>query len=233
MKRSLIIAVLVIVLAACSKIVAAPENSQECFDDKERGRKLCVTVRAGNEFVETGGSLPLTITVTSEQDESGLIVVVSTVGYADFMEKIQFPEQNITYRDQFVIGWEFDIKAGQALTFRGAASFTGEPGVFPIKVRIAPPGGGQLASSSLSVYFTEQGGRVYLSGTRIPVTKQPLIETIYIYTYTPGPSPTWAPSATWYPHIETRVALTQQAEPKTPPTEGTLMVTMVVPTMSP
>lgn len=215
MKRNFGFMVLItLLIIACAEISYSTQDSYGCFRDKER--ELCVTIKAGKEVVLAGDVLPLTITVTSEQDESGLIVVVSTVGSPDFMEKIQFPEQHIIYQDQFNMGWEFDIKAGQALTFQGVASFTGEPGMFPIKVGIGFPGEGQLVSSSLDVYFTEQGGRVYSSGTRIPVTKQPLIETMYFYTYTPGPSPTWAPSATWYPHIETRVALTQQAEPKTP-----------------
>ena len=219
MKRNLGFMVLItLLLIACGEIAYSAQDSYGCFRDKER--ELCVTLRAGKDVVQIGEVLPLTITVTSSQDEQGLILLLSTVVYSEFMKSIQFPGQEITYEDNFNKGWEFDIKANQPIIFNGNTSFGGEYGSFSIQVSISDPYLGQLVSNSLEVvFFDEKGGLVLYAGTKAPITEGPAPVTVYFYTDTPGPFPTWAPSATWYPEIATREALTQQAartpEPQT------------------
>lgn len=215
MKRNLIYMVLVTMLVACSRIAYSTQDSHGCFRDG--GRELCVTIKAGKDVVQAGELLPLTITVTSSQDEQGLLLLLSTVVHPDLMKNINFPAQETTYEDTFNKGWEFDIKANQDATFNGSvSSFYIERGSISIIVSISDPYLGRLVSNSLEIVFHDNQGKIYYANTRIPFTPEIIEETAISYTRTPGPSPTWAPSATWYPHIETRVALTQQAEQKTP-----------------
>jgi hypothetical protein len=211
----------------CGEIVYSSQSSSGCFQDKER--ELCVTIRAEKDSILADEVLPLTITVTSNQDEQELRLFVTTAGYADFMKRVQFPSQELMYEDNFTKIWEFDIKGNQTITFNGSVtfsgvtSFDGKNGLFEILVFVGDLYYDQLASNSLQVNFTEDNGYVYHSGTPLPTSTDitPIVIETYPYsTYTPGPSPTWAPSATWYPEITTREALTQQAA-KTPQPEQT------------
>jgi hypothetical protein len=211
----LILIVLLVGLAACSNLGAqqSPYDPRGC--DKING--VCIKIKVEKELVELGEAVPITITVTSEQDQSDLSLDIS-VGYNEtFDGKVFFSDQDILIVEEgsYWKVWEFDIEKDQPRIFKGTISFSPEKTIVPVRA-VVFRGAELRVTDYLEIYFTESGGQVYYLGTKKPHIDVPLIETLYISTYTPGPSPTWAPSATWPAYIATREALTQQAEPKTP-----------------
>lgn len=202
-------------LSACRSLGAqqSPYNPYGC--DKYSG--ICVSIEAEKDFIEMGEMLPVTVMVTSDQDQFDLLLVLHIRGYKLNRVTASFSEQNIIYDEQGDVIWQFDIYKNQPRVFRGTLLFNSAVIADPdVTVTVFREWEEVRVNDGFHVYFTESGGQVYYPGTKIPRTNVPLIETLYIYTYTPGPSPTWAPSATWPPRIATREALTQQAEPKTP-----------------
>ncbi len=204
--------VLFVGLSACRSLGAQQSPYNPFYCDEYNG--VCVIIEAEKEFVELGEAIPITITVTSEQDFSGLLLVVDV----NFGGKAFFPEENVA-DDQGSQVIEFDVEKDQPRIFRGTISFDNGTGTKVQVYVFNGPNGPELhVTNYFKIDFSEEGGRIYYPGTKIPRTKAPqiVLETYEYYTYTPGPSPTWAPSATWPPRIATREALTQQAEPKTP-----------------
>lgn len=204
--------VLLIGLSACRSLGAQQSPYSPFYCDEYNG--VCVTIKAEKEFVELGEAIPITITVTSEQDFSGLLLVVNV----EFGGKALFPGENVADEQgsQLIV---FDVEKDQPRIFRGTASFSSNGGSHvQVYVFNGPNGPEMHVTNYFMISFSEEGGQVYYAGTKIPtrVVTDIVLENYPVLTYTPGPSPTWMPSATWPPRIATREALTQQAGQKTP-----------------
>jgi len=210
MKRILLCILLLVTLSACV------DASVSDWSDCNEGKELCIRVTV-EEPIVIGKPINLTTVVTSKKDIQDMIVSLSYVPAQDNivtvnvngLEKLDMGLRELEISPGSA-GGLVSIYAHQPLIINWQISAPKWEGLYILNARV-------FASSSpvtdtIRLYFTEEGGQVYYAGTPIP-TDQP----IPIITITPGPSPTWAPSATLYPQIATEVALTQQAATPPPP----------------
>jgi hypothetical protein len=84
------------------------------------------------------------------------------------------------------VNWSVDAKANRPLVFTRRVRFPPDEGVFDIKAEVYTPS--LRAEDYVSIHLARAGGKVYLSGTSIPMTSGPLP------TVTRGPSPTFMPT---------------------------------------
>jgi len=220
MKRFLICILLLVILSACAESSSA--GSYRC--DKKWG--LCISATAEGPILP-GKPIIVTTRITSKKDIQDMVVAlyfapavnnlaVEAVVSVEGTKKQVAEIKNLTVQSGDV-GGVISIQANQPLSITWQLLAPKWEGFSSLSAMVFTPSGSPVTAGSINFYFTNEGGQVYYAGTRIPVTNPPLIETMYFYTYTPGPSPTWAPSATLYPQIATEVALTQQAATPPPP----------------
>lgn len=227
MKRVLIGALLLVSLAACTG--SSYFNRPNC---SARG-ELCVEVRA-TEPVEFGGQALITITITSEKDFPDL--GVSLYYYPPDVILQMPPEWEKEVRQVVVYGggtsWKSAITAGQPLVFQRTLLLPPRKAIYDIQAMASAD---ELrASDFLSIIMSPDGGKVYLSGTRIPSTRPEIaewVDPILLKTLqamlTATAKPIVTPTATPTPDISP--TLPPQATP-TRAAEGTLTV---VPTPTP
>ncbi|HMZ09025.1 MAG TPA: hypothetical protein PK078_15520, partial [Anaerolineales bacterium] len=158
----------VLLFAACNtnngEVSEAPGGGYGCFKDEKDGSGMCLTIRGDEETVKAGDTLPITITVTSEKDETGLILNIHT--YPDITKNIEFSGQEINYFENFTNKWVLDIKEKQVLTYNGLITFS-ESGETDYKILVSifdPARGTELVGYSMLVAFREDIGRVYYLG---------------------------------------------------------------------
>jgi len=184
MKRLFMCVLLLAILTACAG-VSAPGG--RC---SKRG-EVCIKVTAV-EPVRFGELVTVIITVTTDKDISELGISIFTYPVDAVVEGPQGWEQ--AAKDGMVYkggaGWKITAKANQPLTFTRKVRFPSREGVFTIVVGAGTPT--FRVEDSVSIHLTRAGGKVYLSGTSVPITPEPLP----VYTTTPGPSPTFIPAPT-------------------------------------
>jgi hypothetical protein len=200
MKRFLAYVLLLLSLSACAGAVS---DKGGC---SERG-EVCVKVRA-QEPIRYGEPISILIDVTSEKDIDDL--AISVYLYPIFI-KLDEPENwEVETRNKLVweggAGWETAIKAGQSLTFTRKLYTPPGKGLYSIIVHARTP---QLdAVDSMDIYQTNQDVKIYLSGTKIPITSEPLPTVDDILRATLHAIPT-----------KTRYPTLTPASPTTPPKE--------------
>ena len=179
MKRLFACVLLLASLTACAG--ASAPGGGNCKEG------VCVKVQAV-EPVRFGEPVTVTVTVTSEKDIPNLGVSL----YHDVdvvVEEPQTEEKNRpAWKGQSGVDWIVNAKANQPLTFTRKVRFPPREGVFDIVVSASTPS--LRVTDSVYIRLTRAGGKVYLSGTSVPVTSGPLP------TVTPGPSPTFIPTPT-------------------------------------
>jgi hypothetical protein len=148
-------------------------------------------VRA-DEPISFGGTVTVTIKVETEKEIPDLGMSLSH----DADVVVEGPE-----------GWEKDSR--NVSFFSGGTSWVttvqAKSSIIFSRTLDLPPRGGRFyiiagartsnleAIDTIRIYMTKEGGKVYLSGTAIPITP----ELLPVYTVTPGPSPTYVPTPTF------------------------------------
>jgi hypothetical protein len=120
------------------------------------------------------------ITVTAEKDMPELKVFLSS-------DPQTLIEDAQSWKDKGV-SWGVDVQANSPRTFTRKVRFPSNEGIYNLIAEVYTPS--IHAVDSIKIHLTRAGGKVYLSGTSIPVTSGPLP------TVTPGPSPTFIPTPT-------------------------------------
>lgn len=142
-----------------------------------KGGEVCVELRA-DEPISFGGSVTVTITVTSKKDISDLGMSLShdvdiTVEGPEGWEK---DSKDIVFF-KGVASWVTAVEANHSITFKRTLYLPPRDGLFYI---IAGARTSNLeAVDNIYIYVTREGGKVYLSGTPIPITPGPqLVDTM-------------------------------------------------------
>ncbi len=209
MKHILFCILLLASLSAC--IGASASGAFRCDEKKE----LCIKLTA-EEPIIIGEPVNVTALVTSKNDIQDIVISLSYVPARDdvVISVVGIQKQAIEIREltTWVGGLSgfTSIQANQPLTFTWQLLAPEWEGFYSLNASVSTSSGIRV-TDSMRLYFTNEGGQAFYAGTQIAVTPPPPVSTIYFYTYTPGPSPTWASSATFYPQIATREARTQQA----------------------
>ena len=137
---------------------------------------VCIRVRA-IEPIRFGEPVTVTVTVTSEKDISDLKVFLSSA-YDALIEEAQDWKQS-------GVNWVMEAKANRTFTFTRRLRFPSREGEFQIIAEVYKSYAPSVhATDSIRIHLTREGGKVYLSGTPLPITPGPLP------TSTKGPSPT-------------------------------------------
>jgi hypothetical protein len=170
MKRLLASVVLLVSLAACAG--ASSPLRHNC----SRGGEVCIEVRAV-EPIAFGEPVNVTITVTSEKDIEDIGISLShdpdvgvdeSQGWEKDLRDISFFNGGVS--------WVATVEANRSITFKRTLYLPPRNGVFYI---IAGANTSNLeARDEFDVYMTKEGGKVYLSGTSIPVTQPELVDTM-------------------------------------------------------
>jgi hypothetical protein len=201
MKRFLACVLMLVSLTACA---SGASDKGSCSKDGE----VCIKVRA-EEPIQFGAPVTVTITLTSEKDITDLGVSLMTYPKSIVVQEAVDQEPGkVTWKNQSGVDWLVNIKGNQPVTFTRQLKLSPEDGVINITAHAITPG--FRAADTIIIYLTNEGGKVYLSGTSIPVTPGPLP------TITPGPSPTFVPTAT-VPTPFPSPAPTRTATPYPPP----------------
>jgi|SRR3990172_7336621 len=181
MKRFLICALFMLLLAACA------DGSSLYQHNCSEGGEVCIEVSV-DESISFGEPVNVSIKVTSEKDISRLGVTL----YHDADVEVERPQ-----------GWEKDLQ--DVTIYKGGASWeiavtASNSAIFTWKLYLPPRGGNfrigaqaftpeLFAEDMIRIYMTTEGGKVYHSGTPIPITEGP----VPLFT---GPSPTFEPTRT-------------------------------------
>jgi len=196
LRRLLAFALLLAGLAACTG--AASTGRHNCSPNGE----VCIEVRA-DEPISFGGEVTVTITVTSGKDISDLSIIleyepdVILLGIQNWEKE----SRNVTIWDVGA-SWNIMTEANQSLVFKRILMLPSREGEFAIRAQAASKA--LRAGEMIRIYLSQDGGRVYLSGTGIPRSPGPeLVDTADPYlleTFRARPTrtttPTVAPSET-------------------------------------
>ena len=193
MKRLLICVLLLASLTAC----AAPSGPGAFRCDEEE--KACVRLTVA-EPIKPGQPVSVTITVTSEKDIRGLMV--SLVSYPPGKVSID-EEPGLPSPKGGEVDWTADVQAKHPLTVTRKIrlpSVEGEYGGYALIdlqawIHVA---GGMVVDDGLMIYVTSQGGKVYYSGTPIPIPGWTPGQPAPAVPVTPRPSPTFTPTPTLF-----------------------------------
>jgi hypothetical protein len=111
----------------------------------------------------------------------------------------------VTRKDQSWVNWLVDIKREQSVSFSRKLNLSPEEGLFWIQAQASTPS--LFAANYINIYITHEGGKVYLSGTPIPVTPGPelvvTLEPSQLETLQAMPTVTPFPTLTAAPATET------------------------------
>lgn len=164
MKRLLVFTLLALSLSACAG--ASSQDGQTC-----RGG-ICIRVQL-TEPIHLNKAVTATITVQTEQKVPELTIYL--------------PATSPVIQVEGDRQWTIDAQAQQSITTNRVIRFT-EEGFFYIVAQAHDRRTGAIVTSLATVHVTRDGGKVYYSGTPIPLGTPG--EPIPAVTITPGPSPT-------------------------------------------
>jgi len=156
MKRLFVCVLLLVSLTACAG-VSAPSGGS-C------NKGLCVKVTAA-EPVHMNEPVAVTITVTTDKDISGLQVSLSSYPPALVEDGQDWQEKGVR--------WVVDAKANRPQVFTRKVRLPSSEGVFSLTAGAYTPNLPYVADS-INIHLTRAGGKVYLSGTSVPITPGPL-----------------------------------------------------------
>jgi hypothetical protein len=157
-----------------------------------KGGEVCVKATAV-EPIQLGEPVTVTITVTTEKDTP--ILGVSLYHDVDvFVDGPQGWEKEA--KDSVVYkggaGWAISTKANQPFSFTRKVRFPLREGIFTLVVSAGTPS--FRAEDSVLIYLTRAGGKIYLSGTSVPIPGWTPGQPAPAVTVTRGPSPTFIPT---------------------------------------
>ena len=199
MKRFLACVLLLVSLTACGG--ASSFGKHNCSS----GGEVCIEVRA-DEPISFGGTVTVSITVTSEKDISDL--GISLLHNVDVV--VEGPQDWEKESQDAAVwesgaGWKTAIEANHTLTFKRLLYLPSRKGEFYVIARASTLD--FEAGDELRIYMTQEGGRVYLSGTKIPITPGPqLVDTMdpsVLATFQARPTKTPYPTMPPIPPTET------------------------------
>jgi len=150
---------------------------------------LCITVRA-IEPIRMNESVTVTITVTAERDIPELQVSLFSYPPALVEDGQDWKEKGVN--------WAVDAKANHPHVFTRKVRLPPNEGVFDLVAGAYTPNLPYVADY-VSIHITRAGGKVYLSGTPVPIPGWTPGQPIPAVTFTPGPSPTFIPTPTREP----------------------------------
>ena len=192
MKRPEICLLIFVIIATCSLAACSPGGSTSGQINCSSGGEVCINVSAV-EPIHSGDPVPLSIKVTSLKDISDLHVTLQTPAEVT----TDGPQNWENYLSQTLIqpgyaGWDFAIKAGQSLTFIRVLHFPARDAYFFIGAEVTTVGRTLVGTDSFYVHMTQNGGKIYRSGTPLPSNIP-----ITLPAYGPGtPVPTFLPAST-------------------------------------
>jgi hypothetical protein len=162
---------------------------------------VCVKIVA-IEPIRYGEPVTVTITITSEKDISNLGVSL----YHDVDVMVEEPpsgEKGVKDQTFWKGGasWRVDAKANSHLTFTRKVRFPPREGLFTIVANASTPS--LHAADSIDIYVTREGGKVYLSGTPLPITPF-VMKTPPPYILNPQGTPLPIPTRAGTPPTPTR-----------------------------
>lgn len=215
MKRLLACVLLLVSLTACAGGASSPDR-HNC----SAGGEICIEVHA-DEPISFGEPVSVTITVTSEKDIPDLGVYFTTWPQSIVIqEPVNDEPGQVSKRDQSWVNWLVEVKHNQPVTFTRKINLPPEEGLFDIQASAATTI--LHAETSIGIHMTREGGKVYLSGTPIPITPGPeLVDTMdpnLLATLQARPTETPYPTLTAVPTTEAP-PLVDQGTPAYPPPE--------------
>jgi len=211
MKRLFVFFLLSLSLTACAGIPSS--SGRSCQEG------ICLTTQV-LEPVAIDKPVQVLVTVKTEKDIPGLEIRVAV-----FNPTIMIEEPHQVEKTSMGTTWKWvqqisDAKAGVPIQLLTTIRFT-EEGYFDV-IGSAYAHGITTVRDSVNVRITREGGKVYLSGTSIPIPGWTPGEPIPAYTLDPSLLPTYFPSGTpWEssptPETELQTTFTpQQISPTAP-----------------
>jgi len=168
MKRIQFYILLLPILIACSEKTMPLSQPWEC------AWGLCIKLEA-SEPIKVNLPFYVIVTLTSEVDipELNMHIGPSKANAVQVKLNNEKPYLKVGAEDE--ANWLVDVKANQPLTFtRKVTLLQGEGGfIYSIFATAVAPSGIEV-SNSFNIYFTENEGKVYHQGTKIPYTSVPL-----------------------------------------------------------
>lgn len=167
MKHLFVFTLLALSLSACTG--ASTQGGQTCQGG------ICIHVQL-TEPIRLNEPVTATITVQTEREISGLRIFFPT------------PDRSILVDGE--PRWTVNTQSSKSITANRVIRFT-EEGLHEIMVYAQDPLTGTVVKSYVTVHLTREGGKVYLSGTPIPITPGPLpTSTRGLFPTLPSPTPT-------------------------------------------
>jgi hypothetical protein len=162
MKRLCLLLVVMIVLAGCAE--NASPGEWQCHQG------ICVKIEV-DEPIVWEEPIIVRVTVTTEEDVSDVGVSLRYYGKDIVVEEPETEEPGqVTWQGGNGIDWKVDTKSDQPVVFARKMHIPLiDEGVIWFFADIMTPGG-LFENDSLGVYFAHQEGKVYYSGTPLPIT---------------------------------------------------------------
>ncbi len=191
MKQTIICLVVLLSLTSCTG--SSLLGKHNCSEREE----VCIELRA-DEPIRYGEPVVITITLKSEKEFSDLGVSI----YHDIGIGVEGPQGWEKDAVDAVIwesgvGWKTSVQANDSLTIVRKLSLPKREGIFQITARASTPS--LHAADTIQIFMTQEGGKVYLSGSTIPITSGPLPTVDDILRATLHAIPTKSPYPTLTP----------------------------------
>lgn len=139
---------------------------------------FCIKVTA-EEPILKGKPITIKIKLKSEKDIPELQIVL----LSGSPSKVLFEEPSSKEWKEREVNWKTNVKVKEEHTFTHKLLLPAENGIYQIIVQAFLPTG-LIDDDSLTIYISEENGKVYYSGTSIPITQGPEPAS------SPGPLPT-------------------------------------------
>jgi hypothetical protein len=200
-KGNLLIVLMALTLVACSQ--GGPS-----FDRGDCSDGVCVALRVV-EPVQFNAPVVVMITVTSDQDRSGLGLTLYTDAIQATIDGPQGWESNARKGNVFKngpsdgAGWSFDAKANVPVPFTRVLHFSDKDQLTEVYVALNVPPRTFVAFAHANIKYSRDGVQVYGMGTPIPGLRTPAPETLPAWIVRPDgtriPYPTLLPTPTFAP----------------------------------
>ncbi len=179
-------------LPACSQ-GGSSDDRRHCSYEGE----VCVSLDITPRF-EVSTPVDLKVTVTSAKDfpDLHLTLVFNSDIVIDGVDTWEDSLKNKTI-DNGLAFWNFEIKAGQTLTFTRVLHFPAkQQGYFHVYLEVTNPGRIVTARDDFTIVLTKAGGLVFLDGTPIPIYTPHVTSAAY-GPGTPAPTNITDPTNPW------------------------------------
>ncbi len=220
MKRSMICRLIIVILVGYFVSACSPGVSTSDQPNCSSGGEVCIYLTVA-EPIQISKPLNIAIKVTSKKDISDLNVTLHTPSEVT-VDGPKNWESNLTFTSiqPGLTSWNFDIKAGQTLTFNRVLHFSQNDGYFYIGAGFIAFNGTLTGIDSFNLQITKGGGVVYREATSIPPYSPNITSAVY-GPGTPAPAfllPSSTPNRTTSINTPTQfVPLVATSTPRTSP----------------